>query len=425
MFERLPTPFGLVRAGVAPDHQKDKSVTRAYDRSAVQADFRFFGHVEFGTHLHLADLARHYHQVVFTTGAQSDRALGIPGEDLIGSHAATEFVAWYNGHPDFANRRFDLSGDAAAIVGLGNVAVDVARLLCKDPDELARTDIADHALAALRESRIRTVYLLGRRGPAQAAFTPPEIAEIGRLQNTDVVVDEAEAVLDPASQDLLAKSGDKLAAKNVAIIRDIATWQVQDRNKRLVIRFFVSPVELLGDPQGRVSAMRIVRNEPFQANDGTLKVRATDVEEHLPVDIVFRSVGYRGVPLPGVPFDESRGICPNDRGRVLGETGDPMPGLYVAGWFKRGPSGVIGTNKTDAKETVERMVEDAAADRTLTPSDVRPHAVMQLVRDRQPDAVLFSDWRAIDEIELARGASSQRPRVKFTRVTDMLDILER
>lgn len=425
MFERLPTPFGLVRAGVAPDHQKDKTVTRAYDRSAAHATFRFFGNVEYGKHVHLQDLMQHYHQVVFATGAQSDRSLGIPGEDLAGSHPATDFVAWYNGHPDYADYHFDLSGETAVIIGLGNVAIDVARILCKRPEELAQTDIADHALEALQQSRIHTVYLLGRRGPAQAAFTPAEIQEMGDLDNTDVVVDARDAALDPVSQRLLDAEGDKNAQKNVAIIREFSSWQARGRDKQLNIRFFASPLELMGDQAGHVREMRIVKNEPYEDDAGTLRARATDQEETLPADIVFRSVGYRGVPLAGVPFDERAGICPNEVGRVLDENGAPVPGIYVAGWIKRGPSGVIGTNKTDAKETVDAMVEDMQAGRTFNPQDASAEGMLQLLAERQPDIVTYKDWRHIDEIELERGAASGRPRVKFTSVSDMLDVLER
>jgi ferredoxin/flavodoxin---NADP+ reductase len=425
MFERLPTPFGLVRAGVAPDHQKDKSVTRAYEKSAASAEFRFFGNVEFGRDLTLADIRRHYHQVVFATGAQSDRPLGIPGEGAINSHPATDFVAWYNGHPDFASHRFDLGVESAAIIGLGNVAIDVARILCKNPSELATTDIADHALAALRASRVKTVYLLGRRGPAQAAFTPAEISEIGTLGDTDVNVRQDEAALDPVSRSALEASGDRNAAKNVAIVLDLAQWQATGRDKQLIIRFLVSPTEILVDDQGKVAAIRIVRNESYLDRDNVVRARPTGQEEILPVGLAFRSVGYRGVALPDVPFDAASGIIPNRSGRVLGVDGRPVTGLYAVGWIKRGPSGVIGSNKTDARETVACMLEDAAVARTLTPEEPRPDAVGVLIAARSPRAVTYEHWQTLDGIELDKGREADRPRVKFTDVAEMLRVLER
>jgi ferredoxin/flavodoxin---NADP+ reductase len=425
MFERLPTPFGLVRAGVAPDHQKDKTVTRAYEKSADTASFRLFGKVEFGKHLTLDDLRRHYHQVVFATGAQSDRALGIPGEHAIGSHPATDFVAWYNGHPDFAGHAFDLSAESVAIVGLGNVAVDVARMLCKSADELSTTDIADHALEALRASHVKTVYILGRRGPAQAAFTPTEISELGALTGTEVRIRRDEAKLDPLSHSALEASGDRTAAKNVEIVLELAQWQATGRGRQLIIRFMVSPTEILTDESGRVAAIRIVRNETFLGPDGSIRTRPTDQQEVLPVQLVFRSVGYRGVALPDVPYDAAAGVIPNALGRVLGAHAEPVAGLYAVGWIKRGPSGVIGTNKTDARETVACMVEDARAGRCLDPEDPRPEAVSALLHERQPRVLSYEHWRALDDLEVARGAAAGRPRVKFTEIAEMLRILER
>ncbi|MCB1684186.1 MAG: FAD-dependent oxidoreductase [Pseudomonadales bacterium] len=425
MFEKLPTPFGLVRAGVAPDHQKDKSVTRTYEKSAVDGAFRFFGNVEFGRHLTLDDVHRHYHQVVFATGAQSDRALGIPGEDAIGSHPATDFVAWYNGHPEYARHQFDLSAEAVAIIGLGNVAIDVARILCKSIDELKTTDIADHALTALKQSRVKMVYILGRRGPAQAAFTPAEIREIGDLSGTDVRVRPEEAVLDPLSRTALEASGDRNATRNTEIIQNIAQWQAAGREKQLIIRFMVSPTEILTDETNRVTGIRIVKNESVLGPDGTVRSRATGAIETLPVQLVFRSVGYRGVRLSGVPYDESSGVIPNINGRVTGEDGTPLPGYYAVGWIKRGPSGVIGSNKTDAKETVNCMVEDALAGRCLNPVAASADAITKLIEARQPQLVTFENWRKLDEIEISKGLKADRPRVKFTDVSEMLRVLER
>ncbi len=425
MFEKLPTPFGLVRAGVAPDHQKDKTVTRAYDKSAASAAFRFYGNVEFGRHIHLDDLRRHYHQVVFATGAQDDRSLDIPGEDAVGSHPATDFVAWYNGHPDFADLQFELDATDVAIIGLGNVAIDVARMLCKSVDELITTDMADHALAMLRKSRIRTVTILGRRGPAQAAFTPEEIREIGALQHTDVVVRADEAELDDASRSALAASSDRNAAKNAEIIKEYSQWQSGDRDKQLNIRFMVSPVEIITDSNNHVAGIRIVKNESFLGSDGSVRVRATSQEEILPVQMVFRSVGYRGVPLPDVPFDSATGVIPNLTGRVIDDAGQHVPGLYVVGWIKRGPSGVIGSNKTDARETVVGMIEDARIGRCFQPTQPDIESARLLVATRQQRFVDFNHWRDLDDVEVRKGLSAERPRIKFTNVEDMLRVLAR
>lgn len=423
MFDRLPTPFGLVRGGVAPDHQKDKSVTRAYDKSARQPNFRFYGNVEYGKHISLDDLKDYYHQVIFTTGAQVDRDLGIPGEELEGSHSATEFVAWYNGHPDYRDLTFDLDQEAVAIVGIGNVAVDVARMLCRTHDELAVTDMADHAIEALANSKIKTVYMLGRRGPAQAAFTPPEIKELAELTDADVSVPPDEAALDEESQKELDESGDKNAIKNVEIVQELAGREPEGRSKRLIIRFLVSPTEIIGDDNGHVKAIKLVKNELYRTEDGSIRPRATDREEEIPVGLVFRSVGYRGVALADVPFNDSWGAVYNDAGRVTTESGDVVEGLYVAGWIKRGPTGVIGTNKTDAQETVNCMAEDAQAGRVFSPAHPGIDEAREFVESRQPQLVSYDDWSKIDEAEIGRGEPLKRPRVKFTRVDEMLEVL--
>lgn len=424
MFDRLPTPFGLVRAGVAPDHQKDKSVMRAYDKSAANPNFRFFGNVEYGSHIKLADLKAHYHQIIFTTGAPVDRNLDIPGENLIGSHSATEFVAWYNGHPDFAHLTFDLSQESVAIVGMGNVAMDVARILSKTPEELAETDMADYALEALRASKVKQVYLLGRRGPAQAAFTAPEIKEMGELFDSDVTVLADEAVVDAHSQQYLKANPDKNAEKNIAYVTDYAARERTKKSKLLTVRFLVSPVELLGE-DGRVRAVKLVKNEAYLSDDGSVRPRATEVFEELPAGLVFRSVGYKGVPLPEVPFHENWGTIDNDKGRVQTADGEQVTGLYTAGWIKRGPTGVIGTNKTDAQETVQCMVEDLAVGKILEPADASREAVDALVRGRQPEAISYDDWKRIDAKEIEHGEAQKRPRVKFTNVADMLAVLGR
>jgi ferredoxin--NADP+ reductase len=422
LYDRLPTPYGLVRAGVAPDHQKIKAVTGAFDKTAAHERFRFFGGVELGKHLDVSDLRMHYDQLVYTTGAQTDRRMGIPGEDLPGSHPATEFVAWYNGHPDYRDLQFDLSQERVAVVGVGNVAVDVARVLCRTPEELARTDIADHALEALRRSRVREVYLLGRRGAAQAAFTNPELKELGELQATDLVVVPEEVELDPLSRQSLEQTNDRPSMKKVEILKSYAGRAPAGRPRRLTLRFLVSPVAVRGD--GAVSGIRLVKNRLTASATGTIQAQPTDQFEELPVGLVFRSVGYRGVPLPGVPFDDKWGVILNEKGRVLDPgSKQPLPGEYTAGWIKRGPSGVIGTNKPDAAETVTLMLEDLAAGQLLEPSEPGAAAAERLVRQRQPQYLSYPDWLRLNELEIAQGQAAGRPRVKLTRVDEMLAAL--
>ena len=426
MIDRLPTPYGLVRAGVAPDHQKIKAVTAAFDKVAAHSGFRFFGGVELGKDIAVSDLRRHYHQIVYSTGAQTDRHMGIPGENLVGSHPATEFVAWYNGHPDYRECCFDLSQERAAVVGVGNVAIDVARVLCRSVDELAKTDIADYALEALRESRITEVYLLGRRGPAQAAFTNPEIREVGELAIADTVTRPDEVELDELSRAAVEGSQDRATLKKVEILKEYATRPRTGKPKALIIRFLVSPVELVGDDASRVTAMRLVKNRLEAGSGGALQAKATGVYETLPVGLVFRSVGYRGVALPGVPFDERAGVIGNDAGRVLDpETRAPVLGEYAAGWIKRGPTGVIGTNKPDAAQTVACMLEDLAQGKTLAPAEPTADAAERTIRARQPRCFSYADWLALNEQEVARGRAAGRPRLKFTRVEDMQKALGR
>ena len=425
MFDRLPTPFGLVRFGVAPDHPKIKSVTRVFDKIAKNPLFRFYGNVEVGKHVTLEELRQHYDQVCFATGAQTDRQMGIPGEDLPRSHAATEFVAWYNGHPDFCDCQFDLSAERVAVIGVGNVAVDVARILSKTPDELASTDIAEHALEALRNSKVREVYMLGRRGPAQAAFTNPEVRELGELEGADIHVRPEEVALDPVSQAELDASDDDTLKKKVTILQEFAKQPRAGKQRLLTLRFLVSPTELIAGPDGGVRAMRLVRNELY-AENGKLQSRATSVVEELPVDLVFRSVGYRGVPIEGLPFDQRSGVIPNESGRVLDPaTKKPIPGIYVSGWIKRGPSGVIGTNKKDGTETATAMLEDAVSSGAVALGIADPEVVDALVRGRCPECVTYADWARLDAIEVKLGESHGRPRVKLTTRQAVRDALSR
>ncbi len=324
MFDRLPTPFGLVRAGVAPDHQKIKSVTKAFDKVARHPHFRYFGYVEIGKDISVAELRAHYHQIIYSTGTESARKLNIPGEDLQGSHAATEFVGWINGHPDYQNFSFDFSQERVAVIGMGNVAMDVARLLSKTPEELANTDIADHALEALRHSRIKEIFILGRRGPAQAACTIPELKELGILQNTVVRAFPTEVELDEMSRTITETNGQ--AKRKVDILQAYARQQTNGDSHRLItFRFLVSPVALIDNGVGRVSAIRLAKNELYATETGGLRPKPTGQYEDLAVGLVFRSIGYRGGPLPDVPFQEQWGIIPNEMGRILNpETMKPL-----------------------------------------------------------------------------------------------------
>jgi ferredoxin--NADP+ reductase len=420
LFDRLPTPFGLVRGGVAPDHPKIKSVIRVYEKTAAREGFRFFGNVKVGHDVEVTDLERLYHAIVFTVGCETDRRLGIPGEDLPGSHAATSFVGWYNAHPDYAKEEFDLSCERAVVIGNGNVAMDVARMLALTDRELRQTDTADHAIEVLDRKKIREIVVLGRRGPAQAAFTNPEIKELGEMEGADVVVDPAEVELDAASQAYLeSEEADKTTRVNVEILTEFAGREPSGKDKRIVLRFLASPVEIQGD--GRVEKIVIGRNELVEEG-GTLRARDTGEREELECGLVLRSVGYTGIPIEGVPFDERRGLILNEGGRVLDshDSGHKV-GHYTAGWIKRGPSGVIGTNKKDALETVTHLLADVASQTLLDPESPDPGAVEDLLAERGVRYVSFEDWQAIDQAEVGRGEPHGRPRVKFVRVEEMLE----
>jgi ferredoxin--NADP+ reductase len=422
LFDRLPTPFGLVRGGVAPDHPKIKSVIRVYEKTAGRDGFRFFGNVKVGHDIEVEDLERLYHAIVYTVGCETDRQLGIPGEDLPGSHAATAFVGWYNAHPDYCNEEFDLSGERAVVVGNGNVAMDVARMLALTDRELHQTDTADHAIAQLDRKGIREIVVLGRRGPAQAAFTNPEIKELGEMEGADVVVDPSEVELDPASAAYLeSDQADKTTRVNVETLREFSRRRPEGKPQRIVLRFLASPVEIRG--ARRIESVVIGRNELVEEG-GALRARDTGEREELECGLLLRSVGYTGIPIEGVPFDEKRGLILNEGGRVLDshDAGHKL-GHYTAGWIKRGPSGVIGTNKKDALETVQHLLADVAAGTLLEPARPEPEAVEELLAERDVRFVSFEDWQAIDQAEVGRGEPHGRPRVKFVRVEEMLDVL--
>ena len=426
LYDALPTPFGLVRAGVAPDHPKIKTVTRRYEKTAQAPRFRFFGGVELGADVKRNELLERYHAVVYAVGTRDDNRLGIAGEDRRGSHAATEFVAWYNGHPEHADSEFDLSARTAIVVGNGNVALDVARMLVLDPSEVAVTDTADHAVDALARARVERVIVLGRRGPAQSAFTTPELLELAELRAADVVVDPGEVELDGHSAEWLEREGGAMARKKVEILQDYAARTPAGKSHRVELRFLWSPVEVVGEgPDGTTTGLRVVRNRIEPDGHGNLRAVATGEEECIECGLVLRSIGYRGRPLPDVPFDERRGLIRNDGGRVIGDDGARLPGEYAAGWVKRGPSGVIGTNKKCATDTVARLLEDAASGRLNAPADPASDSIEPWLRSRVPGLVTWAGWKAIDDHEVAAGEPQSRPRVKLVRVPEMVAVAER
>ncbi|UCH25018.1 MAG: FAD-dependent oxidoreductase [Trueperaceae bacterium] len=416
LYDKLPTPYGLVRYGVAPDHQKIKSVIRLYERTCKDPRLRFLGNVTFGRDLTVEDIKAHYHAIIYTVGSPADRNLGIPGETLPGSMSATEFVAWYNGHPDYTDLEPDLSAQSVAVIGMGNVAVDVTRILAKSVDELRTTDIADHALEALAESQVKDIYMIGRRGPAQGKFTTKELRELGELENADIIVHPFELAVDEAS--LTSIEGDAIAMKNLEVLRLFAAKEPEGKARRVHLRFLFSPVEIHGN--GHVNAIKLERNRLEQTESGYISAVGCDVYEELIVQLVFRSVGYRGEPLPGVPFDERRNTIPHHEGRVLERPGgDPVPGSYVAGWIKRGPTGVIGTNKADAMETVKSLLADTLPEVPTERSN--PQAILDLLAFKGVRYCTLEGWQALDKIELEAGAAQGRPRVKVTALEEMLE----
>ena len=419
MIDRLPTPFGLVRAGVAPDHPKIKNVIRRYEKTAGHEAYRFFGNVTIGADLSAAELAELYDAVIWAYGAGADRKLGIPGEELPGSHAATEFVAWYNGHPDYADHDFDLGCERVVVIGNGNVAADVARMLVLPRQELECTDTAEHSIDVLADSAVRDVLVIGRRGPAQAAFTNPEVRELGELTQADIVIDLAQVELDEASAAFLeSDAADATNRKNMDSFTEFAGREPAGKPKRVELRFFRSPVEILGDE--KVEGMVLGINELYLDEGGNVRARDTGERETVECGLVLRSIGYLGTPIEGIPHDSQRGVIPNERGRVTGEDGSQVPGHYVVGWIKRGPSGVIGTNKKDATETVEALFEDAAEGRLPRRAADRD-ALPALLAERGIEFVEYDGWQAIDALETGRGEPLGRPRVKLVRVHEMVD----
>ncbi|MFM9032799.1 MAG: FAD-dependent oxidoreductase [Mycobacterium sp.] len=411
MLEMLPTPWGLVRSGVAPDHPKIKSISRTFEKTAADPRFRFFGNITVGQDVSADDLADRYDAVVYAVGTQSDRTMGIPGEDLPGSVAAVDFVGWYNAHPHFAEMAPDISTGRAVVIGNGNVAIDVARILVTDPDVLAKTDIADHALDALRERGVSEVVIVGRRGPLQAAFTTLEIRELGELEGVDVIVDPADLA---GISDEDATAAGKTEAANIKVLRDYSTRSPREGHRRIVFRFCTSPVAIHGAE--RVEEIVLGRNELVE-HDGRMVARDTEARETLPVNLVVRAVGYHGVPVPGLPFDDSRGTIPHTGGKVTGRSND-----YVTGWIKRGPSGVIGTNKSDSQDTVENLWEDLTGEPAREVGPDYADELAAWLAAQQPALITGDHWLAIDAHERAAGEPHGRPRVKLARVDDLLRV---
>src|SRR3954468_18988310 len=421
VFARLPTPFGLVRAGVAPDHPKIKSVVRVYEKTAKKDGFRFFGGIELGRDLHRTDLLERYHAVVYAIGAATDRRLGIPGEDLEASAAATSFVGWDNGPPDLVDHEFDLDVERVVVVGAGNVAIDCARMLALSLDELRATDTADHAIEPLASESVKEIVLLARRGPAQASFTNPELLELGELEMADVIVDPADLELDEASQAWLdSEESSKTARENVGILREYAAREPARKPKRIALRFLPSPVEIQGD--GRVERVVVERNRLEPREDGSLAARSTGERETIEAGLVLRSIGYKGIAIPEVPFDERGGTIPNVAGRVVdGE--QHVTGEDVTGWIRRGPSGVIGTNKKDGQEAAGSVLADAEAGvLNAPPCD---DDILELLEERGAEPVDWDGWRRIDEHEMKAGEESGRPRVKLARYEELLGAARR
>ncbi len=418
MFERLPSPFGLVRSGVAPDHPKLKEPILVYQRIAESPQFRFLGNITIGRDISVDELKSCYHAVVFACGAQTDRKLEISGESLSGSHTATEFVGWYNGHPDYRDRAFDLSHDTAVVVGQGNVAVDVCRILCKTADELRSTDIAGHALDVLANSKIRDVHMIGRRGPAQAKFTHSELRELGELADCDPIVDPGALALNPASREELAQRSARAHLKSYETLQGFASRPPPTRRRRCHMHFLESPIELKGE--ARLERVVLMKNrlqgEPLQQ-----VARETGEVEELACGVLFRSIGYRGVPIAGVPFDSGRGIVPTRDGRIV-DGADVVSALYATGWIKRGPTGIIGTNRADSVATVKSLLADLPA---LDAGEKRGAETLKaLLKRRGVRVVSYADWQQIDAAEVRRGESAGKPREKFTRVEEMLALLE-
>jgi len=420
-FDKLATPYGLLRGGVAPDHQKMKSVSSYYDRVATKFPdrFRFIGNVEIGKDITVDELRNYYDAVVFSYGSSSDQKTGLKGEELPGVYSAREFVGWYNGHPDYQHFEFELNQEVVAIIGQGNVAIDVARILAKTPHELSTSDITQKALDALSKSKVKEIHIIGRRGPVQSAFTELEAKELGELEDANIVVYENDLVLDGANRREMEEVESNKARKNYAVLQELAKMPKEGKSKKVFIQYFKYPKEITGTTHAESLKMDVVRleGEAFKQ-----KAIPTGEELTIPSGLIFRSIGYKGISSPGVPFDTKRGVIPNQKGRVTDENGHVVSGFYTAGWIKRGPSGVLGSNKPCSTETIDCLFEDLPSLQACpTPSS---DAVYDLLKSRGVRTVSFQDWKQIDSRETEIGKAKGKPREKFTTSEEIFQTLD-
>jgi ferredoxin/flavodoxin---NADP+ reductase len=425
IFEKLPTPYGLVRAGVAPDHQQIKSVSKIYEKLAQNPRFRFWGNVELGKDIQKSEFFNYFDAIIYAVGAQSDRSMNIKGEELIGSYSATEFVGWYNGHPDYRNLEFDFSGENAVIIGIGNVALDIARILAKSIDELSKTDITQHALDNLALSKIKNIYVIARRGPMQSAFTPAGTKELFKMEDAAAFVKPEELKIEKETKNIITESGDKRIIQNLQFLENISKNDPAQYSKIIQILFRRSPLELYGSDI-KVSGIKIVKNELFQDEFGNLKAKATDVMEDIPTNLVFSSIGYKVNPMHDVSFDDKNGIIANQNGRVYDLANNiVIENEYVTGWAKRGPSGVIGTNKPDSIETVNFLLDDFKNKTAENLSDSQESRIHSWLKSKNLQFVPFDQWKILDTHETALGESKEKPREKVTSIAEMLKIIEK
>ncbi len=421
VFNRFPTPFGLVRDGVAPDHQSIKAVIRVFDKILMDPRVRFFGNVTYGVDIHHRELKQFYDQIIYAVGAQADRRMSIPGEDLPNSLPAISFVGWYNGHPDYRDLPIDLSCERAVVVGNGNVAMDVTRILVTSSDALLKTDIASHALEKLRQSKVREVLVLGRRGAAQASFTTPEVKELGKLEGVDVLVDPQNIQLDAVSR--VEVEEDRTAKANLKYLHEYAARTKHTASRRITLRFLASPVEII-DMNRRITALRIEQNELVVDSNGGLRSKGTGQFEIIEAGLVLRSIGYRTVPIEGVPFDPATSTINNVAGQIVHpNTGDVVRGEYVVGWAKRGPTGLIGNNKPDSAATVQSMLADLPFLRGSRDDHHDLSQIEAFLRERDIDYVTYRDWQILDRYEVACGRDQGRPRIKVTTIPEMMEII--
>ena len=421
LFEALPTPYGLLRAGVAPDHQQMKSVSKYFERMVDKNSerFHYYGNVEIGKDMSIEELQNHYDAVIFSYGCSADRLTGLPGESKKNIHSAREFVAWYNGHPDYQNFEFDLSQESVAIIGQGNVAVDVARIIAKTPEELKNTDIPEHVLKKLAENKVKNIYMIGRRSPVQVAFTELEIKELGKLEKASVIIAKEDMDLTEANRLELEDEKNDKAKKNFKVL-ETYLQEEEKKETKIILKFFSNPVEFQG--QDKVEALRC---EKVKLSGEPFKQRIEKTNEHIdiPAGLVFRSIGYKGTAIKGLPFDEKNGRVPNQKGQITSLDGKPLAGLYTSGWIKRGPSGVIGTNKPCSTETVETLLSQI---NELPQAGAREeNKVVNLLKSKNIDIINFQDWRKIENYENNKGASLGKPREKILNRDEALNIIKK